>query len=275
MCAMICAQACRGGSTQLVSSRVTLPALSSTVKLDRPSRDFFTVSTIRGCKQRHPTLLTRKLASSLQRQPWVYDSADPSVRSMGKLLSSIWQVIQKYLHELPADEDIVRAVDTPRHTQDPLHEAWNRGSCLPIRHLWCCASCVPIHTILDDTGETHSETCERSLSPCSTGFATGKHHTHLARLHTRNSFSCVWLKTQVFVLQHFCARHLKKCPHRSHAMFRTILDPPFTAPSHIASTSSSLLFPSNWTSTETPLFGADLLNNPFSSQVVSPTLRLK
>ena len=36
-------------------------------------------------------------------------------------------------------------------------------------------------------------------------------------------------------------------------MFRTLLDPPFTAPSHIASTSSSLLFPSNWTSTETLL----------------------
>ena len=61
VCAMICAQTCRGGSTQLVPSRVTLPALRSTVKLDRPSRDFFTVSTIRSCKQRRPTLLSRKL----------------------------------------------------------------------------------------------------------------------------------------------------------------------------------------------------------------------
>ena len=40
VCAKICAQTPRGGSTRLVSSRVTLTALSSLVKMDRPSRDF-------------------------------------------------------------------------------------------------------------------------------------------------------------------------------------------------------------------------------------------
>ena len=98
-----------------------------------------------------------------------------------------------------------------------------------------------------------------------------KHHTHLARLHTRNFFSCVWLKTQVFVLQHFCARHLGimstpfRMPCSAHLLIHHSRHLPI-----LASTSSSLLFPSNWTSTGTPLFGADLMNNPFSSQVVNP-----
>ena len=59
----------------------------------------------------------------------------------------------------------------------------------------------------------------------------------------------------MFGLQHFCVRHLKKSSHRSHAMFSTLRDPPFTAPTQSTSTSSSLLFLSNWTPTATPLFG--------------------
>ena len=45
-------------------------------------------------------------------------------------------------------------------------------------------------------------------------------------------------------------------------MFHTLIDPPFTAPSQSPST---LLFPSNWTSTETPLL-ANLLNNPLQQE---------
>ena len=38
-------------------------------------------------------------------------------------------------------------------------------------------------------------------------------------------------------------------------MFSTLRDPSFTAPTQSTSTSSSSLFPSNWTPTATPLFG--------------------
>ena len=47
-------------------------------------------------------------------------------------------------------------------------------------------------------------------------------------------------------------------------MFRTLLDPPFTAPSQSPSTSSSLLFPSNLGSTETPLFGRFVAQSPLT-----------
>ena len=70
--------------------------------------------------------------------------------------------------------------------------------------------------------------------------------------------------TQVFGLQHFCARHLKKSSHRSHAMFSTLRDPPFTAPTQSTATSSSLLFPSNWTPTATPLFGRFAEQSPLT-----------
>ena len=61
---------------------------------------------------------------------------------------------------------------------------------------------------------------------------------------------------------------LKESSHRSHAMFSTLLDPPFTAPSQSTSISSLLLFLSKWTPTATRC-SAELLNNPLS-QVKKP-----
>ena len=52
----------------------------------------------------------------------------------------------------------------------------------------------------------HDQTAKLVLILC-------EHCTHFARLHTRNFFSCVWLKIQMFVLQHFCARHPKNNFH--------------------------------------------------------------
>ena len=58
------------------------------------------------------------------------------------------------------------------------------------------------------------------------------------------------------IMQRFlCASSQNEFSLRSHATFRTLLDPPFTAPSQSTSTSSSLLFFSNWTPIAAPLFG--------------------
>ena len=57
---------------------------------------------------------------------------------------------------------------------------------------------------------------------------------------------------------------LKESSHRSHAMFSTLLDLHFTAPTKSTSTSSSLLFPSNWTPTATPLFGRFAERSPLT-----------
>ena len=90
MCAKICAQTSRGGSTRLVSPRVTLTTLRSLVKLGRPSRDFRAVcQQFVAAKSDGLPYSLKKAESSLQRHPWVYDSATPSVRAIGKLLSQI------------------------------------------------------------------------------------------------------------------------------------------------------------------------------------------
>ena len=85
-----------------------------------------------------------------------------------------------------------------------------------------------------------------------------KHYTHFARLHTRNVFSCVWLKGPTRLRCLDCSISVrvisKQSSHSSHAMFSTLLDPPFTAPTQSTSTSSSLLFSSSWTPSAAPLF---------------------
>ena len=58
-------------------------------------------------------------------------------------------------------------------------------------------------------------------------------------------------------LQHF-VRISKQSSHSSHAMFSTLFDPPFTAPTQSTSTSSSQPLPSNWTPSAAPLW------SPFS-----------
>ena len=78
-----------------------------------------------------------------------------------------------------------------------------------------------------------------------------KEYNHLARFHTR-IFCRVWLK-DTYCINSLCASSQKEFSPRSHAMFRTLLDP--LAPSQSTSTSSSVLFSSNWTPTVTPLCG--------------------
>ena len=86
-----------------------------------------------------------------------------------------------------------------------------------------------------------------------------KQYTHLARLRTRNFFSCAWLKGPTRLKCLDCSISvrviLKQSSYSSHATFNALLDPPFTAPIQSTSTSSSLLFPSNWTPYAAPLFG--------------------
>ena len=61
-----------------------------------------------------------------------------------------------------------------------------------------------------------------------------------------------------------CAFSLKDSSPRTHAMFRTLIDPPLTSPSQSTPTSSSLLFPSHWLTTSTPQTG--LLFGRFAEQ---------
>ena len=78
-------------------------------------------------------------------------------------------------------------------------------------------------------------------------------YIHLTRFYTRN-FCRAW--AQAHIAANLCGR--------SHAMFLSFLDPPLTAPSQSSSTSSSLLFPSNWTPTATPLFGRFAERSPLT-----------
>ena len=117
---------------------------------------------------------------------------------------------------------------------------------------------------------------DRPFADVNCSLAVNCENTTLTSLTCTRAFFPVRLaqgsRLKCLVLQHVCARHLKKkCPHCSHAMCRTLLDAPFTAPSQSPSTSSSPLFPSQIGPPLKLHCLADLLNN-LLSLVVSPTL---
>ena len=70
--------------------------------------------------------------------------------------------------------------------------------------------------------------------------------------------------SSVCIAAFLCASLYKQFSHRSHAMFRKPFDPPFTAPSQSTSTPSSLLIPSNWTPTASPLCGRFAEQSPLT-----------
>lgn len=116
---------------QSSGDKVTLPTLRSCVKLDRQPYE-----------RRLP--LTRR-----QRR-------HQSVRTIGKLLSQIWQIVQKYLRDkFPAGEEIVQAVGTYRgafNTVDKKHGIVVRA--FRVDSSGAAPVYVVIDKILDDTEET-------------------------------------------------------------------------------------------------------------------------
>ena len=97
-----------------------------------------------------------------------------------------------------------------------------------------------------------------------------KHHTHLEHTCARAN---VFLRVAQGLTRFKCldcsifsARHFQKNfrTARMHAMFRTLLDPPFTTLSQSTSTSSSPLSPSNWTPTASPLCGRFAEQSPLT-----------
>ena len=91
------------------------------------------------------------------------------------------------------------------------------------------------------------------IKDVSASYARCLHYTHSAFISSRacgSRFKCLYCSifARVILEKSFNTNHMP-------CSARISLDPPFTAPSQSPSTSSSLLFPSNWTSIETPLLG--------------------
>ena len=72
------------------------------------------------------------------------------------------------------------------------------------------------------------------------------------------------IQSSVWIAAFLCASLKNKSSHRSHAMFSTLRDPPFTAPTQSTRLPLSLLFPSSWTPTATLLFGRFVEQSPLT-----------